>query len=223
MKKFAIIITVTLAAGIILFGYSQKVNSSLSQKIVRLHVIANSNTSEDQSLKLKIRDAILEKSSSDFTKKKDVTKNLDVYRDIAEKIIAENGFGYSVNVEYGNFHFPTKNYKNLSLPAGNYDAVRVVIGDGAGENWWCVLFPPLCYVDGTTDDSEADEKLRSMLEKSDYDLISAGNGSGNIPVEIKFKIVEFYGKLKNHTTVYARSRKDKQNENENTKPSSKKA
>lgn len=219
MKKLITLVIISLLVFIMLLGYSINVNSSLSQNIVRLHVIANSDSKEDQELKLKVRDALLKQASSDFTKKSDVVNNLDLYKKIAEDTISANGLDYNITVEYGNFAFPTKHYKNLSLPAGNYDAVRVVIGEGAGKNWWCVLFPPLCFVDGTTDKSDASEKMKDLLSKSDYDLITAKSNNGNVPVEIKFKIVELCGGLFSHDKVYAKARKDKKYANENTRAS----
>ena len=202
MKKA---ITFSLAAVlvlILLFGYSTSVNSSLSQNIVRLHILANSDSSEDQLLKIKVRDALLEHSRNEFTKKSQVLSQLDLYKQIAEKTISDNGYSYPVTVEYGNFAFPTKEYKNIRLPAGNYDAVRVKIGNAEGQNWWCVMFPPLCFVDGTTDSKYAEEKLSTSLNKESYDIITAHAGNGSIPVEIKFKIVELFGKL----TVYAKTK-----------------
>ena len=214
MKKiFAVTIPVLLII-IILLGYTQSVSSSLSQNIVRLHVIANSDSDEDQALKLKVRNAILKHSEANFTVKDDVKSNLDIYRGIALRVISENGFDYDVSVEYGNFSFPTKYYENLALPEGRYDAVRVVIGSGSGKNWWCVLFPPLCYVNGTTDASGAEAKLRKLLSRGDYDMITAKSDGGSVPVEIKFKLVEFYGKMRSGSKVYAKARKDKTNENE---------
>ena len=144
MKKILTVLAVTAFMFFLLIGYSTNVNSTLSQNIVRLHVLANSDSDQDQALKLKVRDAILSHSRANFTKKSDVESKLDEYREIAETVIEENGYDYPVTVEYGNFNFPTKEYENLRLPAGNYDAVRVKIGNAEGKNWWCVMFPPLC-------------------------------------------------------------------------------
>lgn len=204
MKKF---ITLIISATLVLFllvGYSVNVNSNLSQNIVRLHVLANSDSKEDQELKLKVRDAILSHSEREFTKKSDVTLCLDTYKEIAEKVVKENGYDYNIDVEYGNFSFPTKDYKSFRLPAGNYDAVRVKIGNAEGKNWWCVMFPPLCFVDGTTNSAFAEEKFRSSLSGESYDIITAQK-DGNSPFAIKFKIVEVYGKISGRDKVYARS------------------
>lgn len=205
MKKFITLLAVVMLTLFLLVGYSTSVNSNLSQNIVRLHVLANSDSADDQALKLQVRDAILEHSRSNFTKKDEVKSQLETYKEIAEKVISENGYSYSVDVEYGNFDFPTKEYQNLRLPAGNYDAVRVRIGKAEGQNWWCVMFPPLCFVDGTTDAAYAEDKLRSSLDKESYDVITAQSADGSLPFEIKFKIVEFYGKLSGRDKVYAKA------------------
>lgn len=206
MKKILTILAVTGFMLFLLVGYSTTVNSNLSENIVRLHVLANSDSVEDQELKLQVRDAILKHSRANFTKKSDVKAKLDEYKEIAETVISEKGYDYPVEVEYGNFKFPTKEYKNIRLPAGNYDALRVKIGNADGQNWWCVMFPPLCFVDGTTDSVYAEEKLQSSLDKESYDIITTSTQNGVFPFEVKFKIVEFYGKLCGRDKVYARSR-----------------
>ena len=205
MKKFITLVIITIIAAVVFLNFSINVNSSLSQGIVRLHVIANSDSDGDQLIKLKVRDAILAHANADFTKKSEVAAQLDSYKQIAEDVIAQCGCDYAVDVQYGNFKFPTKHYDNISLPAGNYDAVRIVIGEGKGQNWWCVLFPPLCFVDGTTDDSDAAKKMRSMLSSSEYDIITAKSENGSVPVNIKFKIVEVYGKLSGRDKIYAKA------------------
>ncbi len=206
MKKILTLLAVTGFMLFLLVGYSTTVNSNLSENIVRLHVLANSDSVEDQKLKLQVRDAILEHSRANFTKKSDVKTKLDEYKEIAEAVISEKGYSYPIEVEYGNFKFPTKEYNNIRLPAGNYDALRVKIGNAEGQNWWCVMFPPLCFVDGTTDSVYAEEKLQSSLDKESYDIITTSAQNGVFPFEVKFKIVEFYGKLCGKDKVYAKSR-----------------
>ena len=206
MKKFLTLLAVTGFMLFLLVGYSTTVNSNISENIVRLHILANSDSVEDQKLKLQVRDALLEHSRANFTKKSDVKAKLDEYKEIAETVISEKGYDYPVEVEYGNFKFPTKEYKNIRLPAGNYDALRVKIGNADGQNWWCVMFPPLCFVDGTTDSVYAEEKLQSSLDKESYDIITTSTQNGVFPFEVKFKIVEFYGKLCGRDKVYAKSR-----------------
>lgn len=204
MKKLITLIISAMLVLFLLFGYSTSVNSDLSQSIVRLHILANSDSKEDQELKFKVRDKILEHSKSQATRKADVPELLDTYKHIAENVIKESGYSYSVDVEYGNFSFPTRDYDSFRLPAGNYDAVRIKIGNAEGKNWWCVLFPPLCFVDGTTDEAYAEDMLRASINGESYDLISSQ--SGDSPFSIKFKIVEFYGKLRGRDKVYAHSK-----------------
>ncbi len=206
MKKILTLLAVTGFMLFLLVGYSTTVNSNISENIVRLHILANSDSVEDQQLKLQVRDAILEHSRANFTKKSDVKTKLDEYKEIAKTVISKKGYDYPIEVEYGNFKFPTKEYNNIRLPAGNYDALRVKIGNAEGQNWWCVMFPPLCFVDGTTDSVYAEEKLQSSLDKEAYDIITTSTQNGVFPFEVKFKIVEFYGKLCGKDKVYAKSK-----------------
>ena len=125
-----------------------------SDQLIRFHVLANSDSEQDQALKRAVRDAILK----DVSPRLAVSKSLDESRQILKKVrpdmesigrsvVKMGGKDYSVRTEYGYFPFPTKSYGSLVLPAGDYEALRVVIGEGQGSNWWCVLFPPLCFID----------------------------------------------------------------------------
>jgi len=125
-----------------------------SDQLIRFHVLANSDSEQDQALKRAVRDAILKEVSPRLA----VSKSLDESRQILKQVRPEMesigcsvvkmwGKDYSVHTEYGRSSFPTKSYGSLVLPAGDYEALRVVIGEGQGSNWWCVLFPPLCFVD----------------------------------------------------------------------------
>lgn len=207
MKKklnFILILTILIFLYIVLlsFNYSQAISYNLSDSVFRLHIIANSNSSADQELKLKVRDKIIEymntltSSSSD---KKDVismvNNHLDSFKEIALNTIKENGYNYDVNIEIGNFHFPTKSYGDISFPAGNYDALKIEIGDAIGQNWWCVLFPPLCFVNSSTGVVPDDSKntLKENINSESYEIISEGNNSNDntSDIKIKFKIIEF--------------------------------
>ena len=110
---------------------------------------------------------------------------------IAEKVIKENGYNYTVNVQVGKADFPTKYYGDITLPAGTYDALKVQIGEAKGQNWWCVMFPPLCFVDVSTgivpDNSK--QELKQSLDNEEYDLISK---TDNNEISFKFKIVELF-------------------------------
>lgn len=121
--------------------------------LIRLHVVANSDSPQDQGLKLRVRDAVLEASggllqgTTEMEEAWDILKdNLDVLKDAANQRILAEGRDYPVEVELGEYPFPTKTYGNFVLAAGTYPAVRVTMGAGSGHNWWCVLFPPLCFL-----------------------------------------------------------------------------
>ena len=179
-------------------SYVSAVSKNLSEAVFRLHVIANSDTAEDQDLKLKVRDALLEYMNticSNCTTKEEAisiaTLNQDNFQQIAEKTIIENGYNYPVKISISNCFFPTKNYGDISLPAGLYDALRVEIGESKGQNWWCVMFPSLCFIDISSGivDEEAKDSLEDNLENESYTIIS-DNESPNI--KFKFKLIEFF-------------------------------
>lgn len=211
MKKklnfiFILTILVFIYIALLSFNYSKAISSNLSDSVFRLHIIANSDSSADQQLKLKVRDNIIEymntltSSSSD---KKDVismvNNHLDSFKEIALNTIKENGYNYDVNIEIGNFNFPTKTYGDISFPAGNYDALKIEIGDAIGQNWWCVLFPPLCFVNSSTGVVPDDSKntLKENINSESYEIISEGNKSKNTSdIKIKFKIIEFFNNFR---------------------------
>ncbi|MBS4534936.1 stage II sporulation protein R [Clostridium sp. D2Q-14] len=178
---------------------------SYKEKLIRLHVIANSDTNEDQEIKLIIRDKIIEEMTPKFEKSKSISetreildRNMDVIQDIAKKELNRIGKEYDVNVYFGDYDFPTKSYGGFTLPAGNYTALRVVLGEGKGENWWCVMFPPLCFLD-MDDEIETEETSKNMSEvltDEEYDMIEDDNDSKDKAVKIKFKLVEVLEKSK---------------------------
>ena len=188
---FLLFLYITVSA----ISYANAICQDISDSIFRLHVIANSNSAEDQNLKYIVRDGILEYMNSltqNVTDKEEiiniVSSHLEDFKKIAQEIVYENNFDYPISVEIGNFEFPTKTYGDISFPAGYYDALRIKIGSASGQNWWCVMFPPLCFIDVSSgivpDDSK--EILESELTEEDYKLIS---GSSN-ESKLKFKIVE---------------------------------
>lgn len=208
MKKklnfiFILTILVFIYIALLSFNYSKAISSNLSDSVFRLHIIANSDSSADQELKLKVRDKIIEYMNtltSNSSDKKDVisivNNHLDSFKEIALNTIKENGYNYDVNIEIGNFHFPTKSYGDISFPAGNYDALKIEIGDAIGQNWWCVLFPPLCFVNSSTGVVPDDSKntLKENINSESYEIISKGNNSNDntSDIKIKFKIIEFF-------------------------------
>ena len=176
-------------------SYTHAVTTDIADSVFRLHVIANSDSDEDQNLKYIVRDKVIEYMSSisqNASSKEDVIEiakaNLDKIQAIASQTIRENGYTYSVNVEVGNFSFPSKRYGDITLPPGYYDALRIKIGKAEGQNWWCVMFPPLCFVDVTSGvvPDESKEIMKENLSKEEFDLISKNSNE----VKVKFKIVE---------------------------------
>lgn len=182
-------------------SYTEDVNKGLSDSLIRLHVVANSDSPEDQELKRVVRDRILEyireeteNSASIEQTKTVVSEKIPEITRIAKETVRDKGYDYDVETALGMYPFPTKAYGDIVLPAGNYQALKVVIGDGRGSNWWCVLFPPLCFVDvthGTVPDMVKDD-LREVLTDEEYSIIASAEDGNDIPIRIKFKIVELF-------------------------------
>ena len=179
-------------------SYAQNISNDIADSVFRLHVIANSDSKEDQDLKYLVRDNLLsymnEICSNCKTKQEAidiVTENKDKFEEIAKSTIKEQGFSYDVRINIGNFEFPTKNYGDISLPAGLYDALRVEIGEAKGQNWWCVMFPPLCFVDVTSGvvPEESKEVMEENLSEEEFALVS---DSSNNELQFKFKLIEFF-------------------------------
>lgn len=180
------------------FSYAQNISTDIANSVFRLHVIANSDSKEDQDLKYKVRDSLISYMNElcGNCKSKEeainlVTKHKEEFKKIADDTIKNNGYSYDVKISIGNFEFPTKNYGDISLPAGFYDALRVEIGNAKGQNWWCVMFPPLCFVDissGVVPD-ESKEQLEDTLSEEEYALVSEEDEP---QFKFKFKILEFF-------------------------------
>ena len=193
------VLTLTLAMSII-SAAAKNAKADIAESVVRLHVIANSNSEFDQALKLKVRDRILKEAAEIFESSDTPTLALAKAREqslclslAAEEVLKENGCNYKVRIETGEYSFPVKSYGEITLPKGRYNALRIVIGEGRGKNWWCVMFPPLCLVKGTVKLSEdSDAYLKSHLTKGEYALIK-NNQAPN--VEIRFKLLEILKKL----------------------------
>lgn len=201
LKISRILVILTLLAIFILISaisYVDAVSNNISDSVFRLHVIANSDSEEDQTLKLKVRDNLLEYMNTiakDSTNKEEAMRIASEHKNefiqIAEKTIRENGYEYTVNIQIGKADFPTKYYGDITLPAGEYDALKVEIGEAKGKNWWCVMFPSLCFIDvssGIVDD-EAKVNLEENLENESYSLIS---DKKNSEIKLKFKLIEFF-------------------------------
>lgn len=204
MKKF-IVFLVLLVFIICLFPTKSttKVDASqqsIASKIIRFHVIANSDTTADQALKLKVRDGILAYLTPKLNNSKDISESREIIKDnnsqvlkICSKIISDNGYSYKVNSTLGKDGFPVKSYGNLTLPQGTYEAYRVIIGSGQGKNWWCVMFPPLCFIDlskGQVSEDASDNKMKKVLTKNEYNLIDSSNTDKDTKIHFRFKFID---------------------------------
>ena len=204
MKKlkiaFLLIVLFSIFIFINAYNYVEAISDNLYNSVFRLHVIANSDSEEDQNLKYIVRDSLLNymnEKCKNISSKDDIIQyaknNLTEIKQTAENTIKENGYNYPVVVEIGNYEFPTKWYGDISFPEGFYDALRVRIGKATGQNWWCVMFPPLCFVDSTTGivPDSSKQALKETLSEENYKIISE---SENSDITIKFKLIEFFEK-----------------------------
>lgn len=167
----------------------------IREEVLRLHVIANSDEEYDQELKLKVRDAVLRSGEEVFSGSEDVISaeseiadKKDIILSSATETVRSLGYDYDVKIELARSYFPTRTYDNLTLPAGYYKAVRIIIGEGKGKNWWCIMFPPLCLPSAT----KKDELISDFLTKEEMDIVTS-----DPDYEVRFWIVEKYYELKN--------------------------
>lgn len=183
------------------FVSAEAINSSrnISSSVLRLHIVANSDTDSDQSVKLKVRDAVLSRCGYLFAGSKDAAESArraekykNVLRTAARDELLKNGFLTPVSVQVEECPFPSKSYGAVRLPAGRYTAVNIRLGAASGQNWWCVMYPPLCL---TSDTVKADEKTLSLLRRElsaeEYALVTE---QSELKINMKFKIAEILGK-----------------------------
>ena len=176
--------------------YEQRLEmqKGIAEKIIRFHVIANSDTKADQNLKLAVRDAVgikmsgLLKDAADRSRAEAVIrKNMEDMKQTAEKVIAEGGYDYDVDICLTDTDFPVKTYGAYTFPAGNYETLEIVIGAGRGHNWWCVMYPNMCFSDTMYEviDEDAKSSLKRVLSEDEYQQVLA---SGDY--QVKFKSFE---------------------------------
>lgn len=168
----------------------------LETRVVRLHVLANSDSDQDQALKLEVRDAVLAQANtyllhctSTEQAKATLEQHLQPLAETAAAVIAEEGYDYPVRVRLERTYFPTKVYADFALPAGEYEGLRVEIGQAEGHNWWCVVFPPLCF---SSVSEQAEVVSRSGLTEEDVALLT-GEDQGYV---FRFQCLEWFGQLK---------------------------
>ena len=203
-KKILIVFTLlSIFIYISAFSYVDKVSTDLQECIFRLHIVANSNSMEDQALKFKIRDNIINYMNTicyNAKNKLDAMRiakehSEDFYK-IAKSTVEDFGFSYDVSLNFGNFDFPTKYYGDICLPAGNYDALKIELGNASGQNWWCVMFPPLCFVDissGIVPDESKEILQNTFSNKEEFILINEEKSSD---IKLKFKLFEMFNDIK---------------------------
>ncbi len=182
----------TLTAGV----WASASESALAGQVIRLHVVANSDSEEDQALKLLVRDAVLEKAApllegadGRAAAERALAPRLDELARAGAEVLAAEGCGDAVTVALADQWFPTKAYDGFSLPAGRYRALRVTIGEGAGHNWWCVVFPPLCL--GSVTEQSVETVAGEALSEDQVALITGQDGG----YVLKFRIIEWWEEL----------------------------
>lgn len=179
-------------------SYSSTISNDLENNLFRLRVIANSNSEEDQNLKLQVRNNILNylNQFSFKTKNETISHLQNSKSDIEEvisKTIEENGFNYTYEYEITNSFYPLKYYNSITLPSGNYDGLQIKLGKAEGKNWWCILFPPMCLINSSTCTLEEEKNTisESNLSTESTKIIQSNQSS----YKIKFKIVDFINNL----------------------------
>ncbi len=193
MKSFVKIIAVitVIAAALSVVSFASGC-AEVRRDVLRLHVVADSDSETDQRLKLMVRDAVLEKGGEIFDgtvtadeAEKTITPRIDELKIAAEEVLKENGCDYNVSITVGEEFFATRCYEDFTMPAGVYTAVRVNIGSAEGQNWWCVMFPPLCLPAASADADAffTDDEMKIVSSSPEY--------------EPRFKIVEIYELIKN--------------------------
>ena len=183
-KRWEIALGLTLVL-LMMVAVPVQAQGELAKKITRLHVLANSDVPEAQQLKLKVRDAVLEVAARHPVLDAEGLREMET---AADKVIAREGYTYSVTVSRGQYYFDTRVYETFSLPAGKYDSVRVVIGEGKGQNWWCVVYPQLCA--GLCEAELKEIAAEAGFDEKEISLICREKGC-----IIQFKLADFWGRI----------------------------
>ncbi len=198
MKKISFIICLSILTICTIAGLRIRRQQALSQQhiasqIIRLHVIANSDETADQTLKKEVKDQVvtylrskMNQAASIQAARQVICQEMDALKEIAEKKIRQEGYDYPVTVSLGTTYFPVKEYGDMVFPAGDYEALRVQIGESKGRNWWCVMYPSLCLVDGVyqTVPESSKDKLKQVLSTSEYQ--SLVDGGEDVQFRLRF-------------------------------------
>lgn len=185
MKKICILAGILIAfivTGIAVDVKKDRMQKELAEQVFRFHVLANSDSKKDQELKLKVKDRIiaymkekLPESDSVETTKEWAKNNTEALEKVAAEVISEEGYDYPVKARVLFCNFPDKSYGDVTFPAGRYEALRIEIGNARGQNWWCVLYPNLCFIDAVhaVVPDEGKEDLKKVLEEDTYEMVTA--------------------------------------------------
>lgn len=200
MKKNILKIEISILVALIICGVLNintfsKQCDNIRGKMLRMHVIANSDTPEDQELKLKVRDSVLSAGKEIFDgsitsteAKEKIEPHIEYLENVALETIQNEGFDYGVNITIDNEYFNTRTYDNqITLPAGNYNAIKVIIGEGKGQNWWCVMFPPMCLPSAV-----AECEISDVLTEDEAEIVTETE-----KYKFKFKIIEIFEEIFN--------------------------
>lgn len=184
MKKICAIAGILisiLVTGLVVNAKKNEMQEELANEVFRFHVLANSDSDDDQALKMKVKEAIisymkkeLPESDSVETTKKWACENLEQIEAVAAEIISEEDYDYAVKAEVTTCDFPEKTYGDITFPAGEYEALRIEIGEANGQNWWCVLYPNLCFIDAVhaVVPDKGKEELKEVLEEDTYEMVT---------------------------------------------------
>lgn len=199
MKRVGLILSVIFCGGLLMFVPAKHYQRAIADKILRFHVIANSNSAQDQALKLKVRDCVIEYLSGPLkaceTKEESETVICSLLPQIKEKaseLVRRMGYDYTIEADVGEEYFPVKTYGEMTFPRGYYESLTIRIGSGAGRNWWCVLFPNLCFTDAVTAQmpEESEQLLSEQLDAQAYGSLYEGER-----LQLRFKLAEWLREL----------------------------
>ena len=197
LKRWEIALLAGVCVALVCGLYLNHEQGALADRVIRLHVLANSDDQADQQLKLLVRDRILAETEGLYQPGDDVQAAYERIEQLlsqlamaGQRVVEEQGYDYPVTAQLTRSWFPTKHYTNVSLPAGNYTALRIVIGEGVGQNWWCVVFPPLCF--GSVSE-QVDQAAQAGLFTDEQISLVTGESGGYV---VKFKAIELWEEFK---------------------------
>ena len=185
MKKICVLAGILISlvvTGIVVRAKQSQMQEDLAKEVFRFHVLANSDSDEDQALKMQVKEAVIAymqeeipESDSVETTKEWARSHLDAIVNLAKAVIREEGYDYPVMAEVATCDFPDKTYGDITFPSGRYEALRIEIGEANGQNWWCVLYPNLCFIDAVhaVVPEQGKKDLKKVLQEDTYEMVTA--------------------------------------------------